>query len=144
MDGGRRRAYPAQLPWYVDSIRQAARGMGADEMRAFCPTWSAAQLQMRAQWLHTCHEPAIVQSFEDFGRDDIHSDLPRIQKPMLLVTAERGDVVREADVSEWCQLAPGTQHARVANAGHMIPWDNEPGFYAAFGRFLGAALTPSS
>ena len=43
-----------------------------------------------------------------------------------------------------------TPHARVdhestrvgfADAGHMIPWDDEAGFYAAFGDFLGTPLT---
>lgn len=76
VSGPGRRAYPAALPWYVDSIRQATLGMDAEAMRAFCPTWTEEQRQLRAQWLHTCHEPAIVQSFEDFGRDDIHADLP--------------------------------------------------------------------
>ncbi|QLD53856.1 alpha/beta hydrolase, partial [Paraburkholderia fungorum] len=28
----------------------------------------------------------------------------------------------------------------VSDAGHMIPWDDEPGFYRAFGDFLGAPL----
>ncbi len=140
VSGPGRRAYPARLSWYVDSIRQAARGMTADDMKAFCPTWTLEQLQLRAQWLHTCFEPAIVQSFEDFGRDDIHADLPEIQCPMLLMTAERGDVVRDEDVEEWLRLAPRTQHVRVANAGHMIPWDNEEGFYIAFSDFLGHLL----
>lgn len=140
VSGPGRRAYPAKLPWYVDSIRQATLGMDAEAMRAFCPTWTDAQLRLRAQWLHTCFEPAIVQSFEDFGRDDIHADLPRIKAPMLLMTAERGDVVNDADVAEWQGLAPQTQHVRVAGAGHMIPWDNEAGFHAAFGEFLGQRL----
>lgn len=140
VSGPGRRAYPAALPWYVDSIRQATLGMTAQEMRAFCPTWTQEQLQLRAQWLHTCYEPAIVQSFEDFGRDDIHADLPKISAPMLLMTAERGDVVRDSDVAEWQALAPQTVHTRVAAAGHMIPWDNEAGFYAAFGDFLGCSL----
>ncbi|VFR29419.1 Hydrolase, alpha/beta fold family functionally coupled to Phosphoribulokinase [plant metagenome] len=140
VSGPGRRAYPARLPWYVDSIRQATLGMDAEAMRAFCPTWTDAQLRLRAQWLHTCFEPAIVQSFEDFGRDDIHADLPRIKAPMLLMTAERGDVVNDADVAEWQGLAPQTQHVRVAGAGHMIPWDNEAGFHAAFGEFLGQRL----
>ncbi|WP_206169580.1 alpha/beta fold hydrolase [Variovorax guangxiensis] len=140
VSGPGRRAYPAKLPWYVDSIRQAAQGMSAQDMRAFCPTWTEEQLQLRAQWLHTCFEPAIVRSFEDFGRDDIHSDLPHIGHPMLLMTAERGDVVRDEDVDEWTSLASQTLHVRVPNAGHMIPWDNEPGFYAAFGDFLGRSL----
>ncbi|MOA05611.1 N-formylmaleamate deformylase [compost metagenome] len=140
VSGPGRRAYPAALPWYVDSIRQATLGMNAEDMRAFCPTWTEEQRQLRAQWLHTCHEPAIVQSFEDFARDDIHADLPHLAQPLLLVTAERGDVVRDADVAEWQGLAAQTLHVRVPNAGHMIPWDNEAGFYAALGDFLGARV----
>lgn len=143
VSGPGRRAYPSALPWYVDSIRQATHGMNAQDMLAFCPTWTLEQRQLRAQWLHTCYEPAIVQSFEDFARDDIHADLPRLKQPLLLVTAERGDVVRDDDVSEWQSLAPQSQHVRVPDAGHMIPWDNAPGFYAALGDFLGAPLRQS-
>lgn len=140
VSGPGRREYPAKLPWYVDSIRQATQGMDAEAMRTFCPTWTEPQRLLRAQWLHTCYEPAIVQSFEDFARDDIHADLPKINVPLLLMTAERGDVIRDEDVAEWQTLAPHTQHTRVPNAGHMIPWDNEAGFYAAFGDFLGRTL----
>jgi len=140
VSGPGRRPYPAKLPWYVDSIRQSLIGMTADDMRAFCPTWTEEQLALRAEWLHTCYEPAIVQSFEDFQKDDIHADLPRLAVPLLLMTAERGDVVRDEDVAEIAALAPDTRHVRVPGAGHMIPWDNEQGFYRAFGDFLGCAL----
>ncbi len=140
VSGPGRRPYPANLSWYVDSIRQATHGMSAEDMRAFCPTWTDEQRALRAQWLHTCFEPAIVQSFEDFGRDDIHADLPRVTVPLLLMTAERGGVVGDDDVAEWQKLAPQTQHVRVADAGHMIPWDNEAGFHAALGDFLGAKV----
>ncbi len=140
VSGPGRRPYPANLAWYVDSIRQATHGMSAEDMRAFCPTWTDEQRALRAQWLHTCFEPAIVQSFEDFGRDDIHADLPRVTVPLLLMTAERGGVVGDDDVAEWQKLAPQTQHVRVADAGHMIPWDNEAGFHAALGDFLGAKV----
>ena len=140
VSGPGRRAYPANLAWYVDSIQQATHGMTAEAMLAFCPTWTEAQRQLRAQWLHTCFEPAIVQSFEDFGRDDIHADLPAIKIPLLLMTAEKGGVVGDDDVAEWQGLAPQTQHVRVPGAGHMIPWDNEAGFYAAFGDFLGSKV----
>ena len=140
VSGPGRRPYPAKLPWYVDSIRQSLIGMTADDMRAFCPTWTGEQLALRAEWLHTCYEPAIVRSFEDFQKDDIHADLPRLAVPLLLMTAERGDVVRDTDVAEIRGLAPDTRHVRVPGAGHMIPWDNEEGFYQAFGDFLGRAL----
>lgn len=140
VSGPGRRAYPANLAWYVDSIRQATHGMSAEDMRAFCPTWTDEQRALRAQWLHTCFEPAIVQSFEDFGRDDIHANLPGVTVPLLLMTAERGGVVSDDDVAEWQTLAPQTQHVRVPDAGHMIPWDNEAGFHAALGDFLGAKV----
>jgi N-formylmaleamate deformylase len=140
VSGPGRRPYPAQLPWYVDSIRQAAKGMDHEGMRAFCPTWTDEQLQVRAEWLHTCDERAIVASFEGFQTDDIHADLPHVAVPALLIAAGRGDVVRDQDAAELAGLLPGLQVARVANAGHMIPWDDEAGFYRAFGNFLGAAL----
>ncbi|KXV02512.1 alpha/beta hydrolase [Caballeronia megalochromosomata] len=140
VSGPGRRAYPSKLPWYVDSIALAKQGIDKEGMRAFCPTWTDEQLRLRAQWLHTCDERAIRASFEGFHTDDIHADLPKLRVPALLMTAQRGDVVLDVDVAEMQTLAPELQHARVPDAGHMIPWDNEAGFYAAFGDFLGAKL----
>ncbi|MGY2491665.1 alpha/beta fold hydrolase [Cupriavidus sp. CP313] len=141
VSGPGRRAYPAQLPWYVDSIRLSRQGTDVEGMRRFCPTWTDEQLRLRAEWLHTCNEDAVVRSFEDFHRDDIHADMPRVTVPTLLVTAGRGDVVRAEDVAEIRTLLPGVLVSHVAGAGHMIPWDDEAGFYAALGDFLGAPLT---
>ena len=140
VSGPGRRAYPAKLPWYVDSIRQARQGISLEQMRSFCPTWTDEQVRLRAEWLHTCNEEAIVTSFHAFQTDDVHVDLPHVKVPLLLMSAERGDVVRPEDVDEVLGLAPEAQHVRVTDAGHMIPWDNEQGFYAAFQDFLGAGL----
>ena len=140
VSGPGRRAYPSQLPWYVDSIRLARQGIDAEGMRRFCPTWTEEQLRLRAEWLHTCDERAIVTSFEDFHRDDVHADMPSVQVPALLMVAGRGDVIRAEDIDEIRGLLPAMQVARVPDAGHMIPWDDEAGFYRAFGDFLGAPL----
>lgn len=140
VSGPGRRPYPAQLDWYVDSIRQAQRGMSVEQMRHFCPTWTDEQLRLRAQWLHTCNERAITTSFHAFQTDDIHADVARINVPVLLMMAERGDVIRDTDAEELRQLLPSIQSVRVKDAGHMIPWDNEAGFYLAFGDFLGHSL----
>jgi N-formylmaleamate deformylase len=141
VSGPGRRPYPSQLPWYVDSIRLARAGIDVEGMRRFCPTWTDEQLRLRAEWLHTCNEQAVVQSFEDFHRDDVHADMPRVKVPALLVTAGRGDVIRQEDVAEIRTLMPQVTVRQVADAGHMIPWDDESGFYAALGDFLGAPLT---
>ncbi|SOY58297.1 putative hydrolase [Cupriavidus taiwanensis] len=140
VSGPGRRPYPSQLPWYLDSIRLAQQGIDAEGMRAFCPTWTEDQLRLRAQWLHTCDERAILASFNGFHEDDIHADLPHVAVPALLMTAGRGDVVRAEDVQEMRTLLPALLVAHVADAGHMIPWDDEAGFYRAFGDFLGAPL----
>jgi len=141
VSGPGRRAYPSKLPWYVDSMALARKGCDADAMRAFCPTWTEEQLRLRAEWLHTCDERAILASFDGFHTDDIHADFPSVAVPALLMVAERGDVVRDEDIAEIRGLLPAIESVRVPDAGHMIPWDNEEGFYSAFGDFLGAPLT---
>lgn len=141
VSGPGRREYPSKLPWYVDSIRLSLQGMDAEAMRSFCPTWSQDQLQLRAEWLHTCFEPAIVQAFNDFHDVDIHQHVAQITVPTLLIVAGRGGVIQAEDEAELQGLLPSLQIARVADAGHMIPWDDLEGFFAAFGTFLGQPLT---
>ena len=140
VSGPGRRPYPSALPWYIDSMRMARDGAGYAAMREFCPTWTDDQLRLRAEWLHTCDERAVRASFDGFHTDDIHLDLPSIDIPVMLMTAGRGDVVRQADVDEIQRLVPHLVHTHVADAGHMIPWDDEAGFYRAFGGFLGVPL----
>lgn len=140
VSGPGRRAYPAKLPWYVDSMKLAREGCSAEQMRSFCPSWSDAQLQLRAEWLHTCDERAVITSFDGFHSDDVHQYLPAVKIPALLILAGRGDVVLPADADEIRTLLPQVGVSRVEQAGHMIPWDDEAGFYAAFGDFLGVAV----
>lgn len=140
VSGPGRRAYPANFAWYSDSIAAASAGCDREVMRTFCPTWTDAQLDLRAEWLHTCNPVAIKTSFDGFHTDDFHRFLPHLRIPTLLITAARGDVVLPQDVQEIERMVPGITHRRVPDAGHMIPWDNEEGFYAAFGTFLGASV----
>lgn len=131
VSGPNRRAYPSKLPWYVDSIQQSQLGMSAEDMRVFCPTWTLEQRQLRAQWLHTCYEPAIVRAFNDFHDDDFHADLPRLQVPVVLIVAGKGGVIEPADEAEMSELTPELSIHHVPDAGHMIPWDDFDGFFNA-------------
>jgi N-formylmaleamate deformylase len=140
VSGPGRRPYPSKLPWYVDSIRQASKGMNTEAMRAFCPSWSEEQLALRAEWLHTCYEPAIVTAFEGFHSDDIHWDLAGLSVPAGLMVATRGGVIEPADEAEIRSLNSKVQIERVPDAGHMIPWDNLEGFLEAADRLLGTSL----
>ncbi len=136
VSGPGRRPYPSKLEWYVGSIRLASKGMDVDGMRSFCPTWTDAQLALRAEWLHTCFEPAILRAFEDFHKDDIFPDVPKISSPAMLMIAGRGGVILEQDEIEFKSLKPNLEIVRVETAGHMIPWDDFDGFFDALGDFL--------
>lgn len=138
--GPGRRAYPAPLAWYVDSIRLALQGTDAEGLRAFSPTWTEAQLQLRAEWLHTCDEAAVVQAYEGFHQDDIHADLPKLRVPGLLMAAGRGGVILPEDLAEIARLAPGLAQCVAADAGHMVPWDDEDGFFRLLGGHLGCTF----
>ncbi|MCO6381273.1 alpha/beta fold hydrolase [Oceanicola sp. 502str15] len=129
--GPNRRAYPSKWPWYGDSIVMAAKGCSAEDMRAFCPTWTDEQLALRAEWLHTCHWGAIRIAFDGFHTDDIHADLPAITKPARLVIAGGATVVDADDQAEIARLNPAIEQRTVAGAGHMIPWDDLEGFLGA-------------
>ncbi len=140
VSGPGRRAYPSKLPWYVDSIRLAETGMDAEAMKAFCPTWTEEQRALRAEWLHTCYEPAIVTAFEGFHTDDFHGDLPGLSVPTALVVAGRGGVIEPGDEAEILSLNPAIRTVHVSNAGHMIPWDDFEGFFLALDQVLGTSF----
>ncbi len=139
VSGPGRRAYPAKLGWYVDSIRLMAEGRPWEELKAFFPTWTEDQLRLRAEWLHTCSERAIVCSYEALQTQDMYALLPDIKTPTLLIAAGKGGVIEPADIEEIKGLVADLTVRTVQNSGHMIPWDDEAGFFEAFGDFLGTA-----
>jgi N-formylmaleamate deformylase len=136
VSGPGRRTYPVPLHWYVDSIQLAIKGVAADELRPYAPTWTDEQLQLRAEWLHTCSEEAVIQAHAGFHSDDIHADLAKLRTPGLLMTAGRGGVVLAEDLAEIETLAPSLLQCTVSDAGHMIPWDDEVDFYRMLGMYL--------
>ena len=144
VSGPGRRPYPMPLDWYVDSIRLARAGASAQDLRSSLPTWSEAQLRLRAEWLHTCHERAVVESYRGFHNDDIHADIAHLRMPTLLIAAGKGDVIRLEEADELCHLLPSLVVRRVSGAGHMIPWDDYEGFFDVFDGFLEGVSLDSS
>ncbi|ENU56658.1 alpha/beta fold hydrolase [Acinetobacter guillouiae] len=136
VSGPGRRAYPSQLSWYVDSIQQSIQGMNAEDMKQYCPSWTLAQRQLRAEWLHSCYLPAVIKSFHDFHHIDIHQYIPKVKVPTLLMVAGKGDVILAGDIAEIQLLNSRILVNCVKNAGHMIPWDDLNGFLAGFSDFL--------
>lgn len=142
VSGPGRRAYPAPLAWYVDSLRLAVHGMDWRALQPFSPTWGEADLRLRAEWLATCYEPAILRAFADFHDTDIHADLPFLGCPTQLVVAGKGGVILSDDIAEIRALNPAIVVTCVSGAAHMIPWDDFDGFFAAIDPFLQTGTAP--
>ena len=89
------------------------------------------------EWLPTCDRHAVVESYKSFHEEDLHGDLPRITVDTLLLYAEKGDTVREADADEIVGALKRGRKQRIDGAGHMIPFDQLDRFVSAVHAFLG-------
>ena len=58
------------------------------------PDLSEEQRRLRAEWLHTCYEPAIQRAYDDFHQVDSHRDYPLLTLPTLLIAAGKGGVIQ--------------------------------------------------
>jgi N-formylmaleamate deformylase len=137
LTGPGRAPYPVPIDPYVDSLRKAKAGATADDMRPGFPTWSDEQLELRAKWLGTCSEAAVVETYERFHTEDMHVLQPRIDAPVLFVYGADSPVVPAASLPELRRLLPGARFAAIERAGHMIPWDNLDDFVAVVLDFTG-------
>jgi N-formylmaleamate deformylase len=135
VSGPGRRSYPIPLAFYLESLDAAQRGQGYEEMRKGLG-WSDAQLDRRMEWLPTCDPKAIADSHRSFNAEDIHKDMPSIAAETLLLYAEQGGTVLDADAAEIAQAIPNCRSQRIDGAGHMIPWDRLDAFVGAVHDFL--------
>jgi N-formylmaleamate deformylase len=136
VSGPGRRPYPIPLEFMLKGLHTAQKGAGLEEMRPFMAKWTDREIRIRAEWLPTCDQRAIETAFRGFHEDDIHADLAKVKVETLLIAAGLGGVIQEQDIAEIKQLLPPIQVERVATAGHMIPYEDYEGFFAALTPFL--------
>jgi N-formylmaleamate deformylase len=129
------RPYPIPLNFYLESLDAVSRGLGYDDMKKSLP-WSDEQLELRMEWLPTCDPTAIIESHKSFHEEDIHRDLPKIAAETLLLYAEKGGTVSDADAHEIARSLKKCRKERIDGAGHMIPWDRLDAFVASVQGFL--------
>lgn len=137
VSGPGRRAYVQTLAFFLDAVREAKLGnIDFEAMKKRYPKWSEEQMRTRAEWLHTCDETAIADSYRGFTEEEIHSDFPAIKAPTLLVVAGKGGVVLDEDIVEIRKLNPAIEVRKMDQVGHMIPWEDLDGFIVALKGFI--------
>lgn len=135
LTGPGRPPYPTPLASYLSAHEAASRGAAIEEFRRFNPSWTAARIAERLEWLPTCSPESIVATYGYFHSEDVHSDLPHISCPSLLVRAARASVVTREGAAEVAKLMKSVETAEL-DAGHMIPWDDLPAFLGCINGYL--------
>jgi len=136
LTGPGRDPYPTSLEAFLAQLREARAGTTADAVAAHWPGWPRREHELRARWLATCEVAAVFETYLGFERDDFLQPWRDLPVPALFVRGGRSPVVTEAGAAELAGLRPDIRIESVPGAGHMVPWDNLPGFVEAIDPFL--------
>lgn len=124
MSGPGRRPYPTALDVFVGGIQGARMGHGEEQARHHYPTWSDEQIRSRAEWLGSCDEVGVVESYSWFHLEAFEPVWSEVEPPALLLYGDKSPVVTETDAETLGRVNPRATVRSVAGCGHMVPWDN--------------------
>jgi N-formylmaleamate deformylase len=141
LSGPSRGPYPTSRQAFEQQLDEGYAGTNADAVGHHYPRWPRTELALRARWLCTCDHEAVMTTYERFTTEDFFDLWPRVRGPAVAIRGEVSPVVDAAGAAELAAALPAARVRAVADAGHMVPWDNHPGFMAELRSAL-AALAP--
>jgi N-formylmaleamate deformylase len=124
LSGPGRRPYPTGLDVFVSGIQGARAGRGEQEAREHYPAWTDEQIAARGQWLSSCDELAVVESYAWFHLEAFEPVWRDTEPPALLLFGDQSPVVTSADAADLARVNPRADVVPVTGCGHMVPWDN--------------------
>lgn len=122
--GPGRPPYPTSRQAFLDQLREAQAGTTADDVAAFYPGWPRRELDLRARYLATCDETAVVETHEGFETEDFFEYWTELRGTVLLVHGTDSPVVPPDAVGELRRTRPDIPIVPVSGTGHMVPWDD--------------------
>jgi N-formylmaleamate deformylase len=138
VSGPGREPYPTSRESFLAQLHEAKRGTTIEAVRRFYPKWPDRELKLRAEVLSSCDETAVLETYVGFHEEDFFDYWRRITPPAALIVGAESRVVTAAAAAELAAANPSIPIHSVPAAGHMIPWDNYPGFMAVLLPLLGA------
>jgi N-formylmaleamate deformylase len=130
LSGPERGPYPTSREAFLEQLHEGYAGTTADEVRRFYPKWSRAELLLRARWVATCAEDAVMATYDEFTREDFFDWWPAVTAPAAFMRGGDSPVVTAQGAEEAAAANPSaTQHC-IPGAGHMVPWDQPQPFMA--------------
>jgi N-formylmaleamate deformylase len=130
LSGPDRGPYPTSREAFSAQLDQGYAGTTGDEVRAFYPQWPRAELLLRARWLNTCEEAAVLATYDEFTREDFFPWWAAVSAPAAFIRGGDSPVVTESGAAEAATVNPAASQHVVAGAGHMVPWDRYAEFMA--------------
>jgi N-formylmaleamate deformylase len=124
MTGPGRPPYPTGLDVFLNGIHGSRRGLGVEQARAHYPNWTDEQLVSRGEWLASCDETGVVESYSWFHLEAFEPVWQEVAPPALLLFGDKSPVVNDENATRLADINPLASVVSVAESGHMIPWDN--------------------
>lgn len=137
MSGPGRRPYPTPLDRFLGGVLAAREGRGTEQAKRDYPTWTDEQVRQRGEWLGSCDEVAVVESYSWFHLEAFEPMWREVEPPALLLFGDASPVVTAEDAALLERVNPRADVVSVAHSGHMVPWDNLNQTVAEVGAFLG-------
>src|SRR5690348_6913108 len=99
MSGPGRRPYPMALDRFINGLHGARQGRGIEQAREDYPTWTDEQARQRGEWLGSCDEVAVVESYAWFHLEAFEPVWQEVEPPALLLFGDASPVVTAADAA---------------------------------------------
>ena len=131
VSGPGRQPYPTSLDSFMRQLSEAKGGTTPEAVRSFYPNWPEREILIRIEALPSCDETAVRETHAGFESEDFFPYWRAVTQPALLIYGAKSPVVPEDAARELASANPSVEIRAVANAGHMVPWDNETGFFDA-------------
>jgi N-formylmaleamate deformylase len=137
MSGPGRPPYPITRETFRRQIVQARdEGVTVAEIQRQYPRWSEEACVLRAEWLSSCDETAVLESHRSFEEEDILPGLRAVPPPALFLYGAGSPVVTPEAAREVAEANSNLEMVVVPDAAHMIPWENLAGFMEPVTGFL--------
>ncbi len=124
MTGPGRPPYPTGLDVFLNGVQGARRGLGIEQAREHYPTWTDEMIVGRGEWLGSCDETGVIESYGWFHLEAFEPMWLDAEPPALLLYGDHSPVVSSADASRLAEINPRGGVVSVPGCGHMVPWDN--------------------
>lgn len=134
--GPGRGAYPTPWPSFEQQLDEGYAGTDGDAVQRFYPKWPRAELTLRARWVATCERDAVKRTYDAFTVEDFLAWWKDVPAPAALIYGGDSPVVTADGAREAQDVNPSASVHGVPDAGHMVPWDNGPGFTALLDTLL--------